>query len=112
MLSLLRMLLEIEGYEAVEWDASAERDQLEDLVTAVQHERPDILVLDVHLQGLSGFDLLRLIRADPYLKQIRVLMSSGMDLASKCRREGADGFIQKPYMPDELIKVIQITLGD
>jgi CheY-like chemotaxis protein len=112
MLSLLRMLLEIEDYEVVEWDSSAESNKSEDLALAVQRERPDLLILDVHLQDSSGIDLLRLIREDPYLKDVRVLMTSGMDLASKCRREGADGFIQKPYMPDELINVIQTTLGD
>jgi DNA-binding response OmpR family regulator len=38
-------------------------------------------------------------------------MASGMDLTSQCLQAGADGFILKPFMPDELIAKIQKTLS-
>jgi DNA-binding response OmpR family regulator len=53
---------------------------------------------------------LRGIRNDPDFKDIKILMSSGMDFTYQSMEEGADGFLLKPYMPDELIARIQEIL--
>jgi DNA-binding NarL/FixJ family response regulator len=45
------------------------------------------------------------------MKDIRVLMASGMEFTRRCQEEGADGFILKPFEPDELVEVIRNTLG-
>lgn len=109
MLSLIRTLLEIEGFQVVNYECV---EKLEETFSAVRLERPAMILLDVHLRCFNGLDLLRLIRQDEELKQTRVLMSSGMELSYQCGQEGADGFILKPYMPDELIKMIRDTLGN
>jgi DNA-binding response OmpR family regulator len=108
MFSLLCMLLEFEGYEVIAWDGN---EDIESILTTIRREQPELVFLDVHLRHLSGFDLLRKLKNDPNLDRMRVLMASGMDLNYKCRQEGADGFILKPFMPDELIGVIQQTLS-
>ncbi len=108
MFSLLHMLLEFEGYQVVLWEGGG---QVEDILSILQRERPALVLLDVNLRHLNGFDVLRQIRRDPELQGTRVLMASGMDMTYKCRQEGADGFILKPFMPDELIGAIQQTLG-
>jgi chemosensory pili system protein ChpA (sensor histidine kinase/response regulator) len=106
--SLLHMLLEFEGYQVVHWEGG---EQVEEVLGLIRRERPSLVLLDVNLRHLSGFEVLRALRRDPGLKGTRVLMTSGMDLTYRSRQEGADGFITKPFMPDDLIQTIQETLG-
>lgn len=108
MLSLLSTLLEFEGYGVVQIGTRRDVDELTDLV---RDEKPDLMLVDVHLGRLNGFELLRRMREDGLLKGIRVLMSSGMDLRNRADYEGADGFILKPYMPEDLMGKIRHLLG-
>jgi CheY-like chemotaxis protein len=109
MLSLLRTLLSFEGYEVLELDCL---EQLNEIVAIIQKERPDLVLMDVNLHGFDGFEILSRIREDQQGKAIRVLMSSGMDFSERCQQAGADGFILKPYMPEDLIKSIRQALSD
>jgi DNA-binding response OmpR family regulator len=59
----------------------------------------------------TGFDLLKDIRADDQMKDIGVVMSSGMNYRQESTEAGADGFVMKPYMPDELLKLIKLTIS-
>ena len=104
MLSLLKTLLEIEGYSAKGFDGQLDPDSM---VETIHEEAPDLVLIDVHLRKLNGFDLLKAIRSDSRLKSLIVMMSSGMDVGEQCKRAGADGFILKPYMPDELLAHIR-----
>jgi DNA-binding response OmpR family regulator len=108
MLSLLQTLLNMEGFDV----AYLERDEdPEAILCAMRLEKPSLVLVDVNLRKMSGFDLLHAIRQDAELKPVRVLMSSGMDFGMRSYEEGADGFILKPYMPDELIQKIRLTIG-
>jgi DNA-binding response OmpR family regulator len=108
MFSLLTMLLEYEGYEVIQWDGG---EKVEDVITVLNQELPDLVLLDVHLRHLDGFDVLNSMKKEPALNSMRVLMASGMDMTYRSKQEGANGFILKPFMPDELIQKIQQTLG-
>jgi DNA-binding response OmpR family regulator len=113
MLSLLDTLLALEGYgvSKLGGDRSLEGEEIR---YAIRREKPDLLMMDVHLNqvnGLDGFDLLRQLRRDPDLAGMKILISSGMDFSDKCTREGADGFVLKPYMPEELLVKIRRILG-
>lgn len=113
MLSLLDTLLALEGYNVSKLggDLSLEGPEIQ---YAIRREKPDLLMMDVHLNqvnGLDGFDLLRKVRRDPDLADMKILISSGMDFSDKCIREGADGFVLKPYMPEELLVKIGKILG-
>ncbi len=113
MLSLLDTLLALEGYEVSKLgdDPSLEDQEIQQ---AIRRERPDLLMMDVHLNqvnGLDGFDLLHLLRQDPDLTEMNILISSGIDFSEKCEREGADGFVLKPFMPEELLIKIRKILG-
>ena len=107
MRSLLQTLLEFEGFLVLQLDGGT---NLDDILDRLRHDRPDLILLDVHLRNLSGFDLVTQLRQDEELKQTRVLMSSGMELSVQCRQAGADGFILKPFMPEDLIAKIRNTL--
>ncbi len=109
MITLLETLLGIEGYEVVAFRGG------EDILEAVRREKPDLVLLDVNLknfgiQDRDGFDVLRAIRADDELQTIGVIISSGMNYQHECEEAGADGFVMKPYMPDDLLNLIKTTI--
>jgi DNA-binding response OmpR family regulator len=108
MLSLLSTLLKMEGYQIIQLTTEQTVDEL---ITTLRREKPDGALVDVHLQQASGIDLLIRVRKEPDLSSIRILMSSGLDMSAECKRAGADDFILKPYMPDELIKRIRRVLN-
>jgi DNA-binding response OmpR family regulator len=101
MLSLLRTLLKMEGFETVTLN------EQENVLDAIYRDHPDLILLDVHLTQGNGVDLLREIRADVNLPNIFVIMQSGMNLEAECKAAGADTFLLKPYMPDVLINSIK-----
>lgn len=108
MFSLLQMLLEFEGYNVVLWEGE---EHIQDTIDSLCQEKPDLILMDIHLRHLNGFDVLHSLRIEPELDGVRVLIASGVDMTDRSQQEGADGFILKPFMPDELIDKIQQTLG-
>lgn len=105
MLSLLRTLLKMEGFDTTTLGVE------EDVLDVLRRDAPDIVLLDVNLTQGNGIDFLRRIRQDDELKNIVVIMSSGMPLADECFAAGADSFLLKPYMPDTLISAIKDGLS-
>jgi DNA-binding response OmpR family regulator len=97
MRSLLVTLLEYEGFQVIPFNTAG------DVLEILRREKPDALLMDVHLRETNGLDVLRQIRQDRELAQTKVLMSSGMDKRMGAIEAGADDFILKPYMPDELV---------
>lgn len=106
MLNLLETLFSIEGYDV------CSVDQDEDFFDSVKQNEPDLVIMDVHLRSgkgveINGFDLLQRIKEEPGLEMVKVIMLSGTDLRIESRIAGADEFIIKPFMPDELIQKIE-----
>ncbi|NUM43943.1 MAG: response regulator [Anaerolineales bacterium] len=103
--TLLKTLLEMEGFNVYPWDLGT------DVLEKVNSVEPDVVVMDVNLNGLNGIDVLRDLRAEQKYQDVRVIMSSGMNYQEECNREGANGFLLKPYMPDDLISLIRKNLS-
>ena len=81
-------------------------NHMDGLLSAIRDKRPQIALVDVNLSHASGLDLVRNIRREPELKGTSILMASGSNIKKECIQAGADGFIMKPFMPDELLKMI------
>jgi DNA-binding response OmpR family regulator len=105
MVSLLKTLLKMEGFDVVAMHPD------DDIPAAVLRENPDILLLDLHLSGQSGLDILDALRHSEATVDTRVVMSSGADVKEECLRRGANGFLMKPYMPDDLIVMLKQTIN-
>ena len=105
MLHLLDTLLRIEGYQTVKLSEE------ENVLDAAHRERPEIILLDVHLRDINGLDILKEIRSDATLRKTIVIMQSGMNMTAECSNAGADVFLLKPYMPDMLIDAIKDCLA-
>lgn len=101
---LLKILLEMDGY-LVHIVPNGRK-----VVAEAKANRPDIVIMDVHLADSNGIDVLRDIRADAELTYLPVIMSSGMDLEDQCKDAGATDFVLKPFPPDQLSTVIQKAL--
>ncbi len=98
MLNLLKTLLELEGGEAITLT------QVDEIIPTARAERPDLIMLDFHLAGGNSMGILQALKSDEVLKEIPVIVASGMDRAEAARRMGADDFILKPFRPAELIE--------
>lgn len=83
---------------------------------AILREKPQLVVLDVSMPGLTGLQLCRLIRADDRLSGIRILLlSASVDDASRrtATSAGADEFLVKPFSPRELAaRLAEISTGE
>lgn len=101
MVSLLKTLLNMEGFDVIALDAHS------DVAAAVEQEQPHALFMDVHLGGQNGMQILELIRGNQKNSDVRVIMTSGMNMKDECISRGADVFLLKPFMPDDLIKALQ-----
>ena len=73
MISLLNTLLEIEGFEV------AYVEDFSNVLQEIPKNKPDVILLDVHLKDVNGLDILVDIRKDANLKEVNIIMSSGMD---------------------------------
>ena len=98
MRSLLKTLLEMEGFSCLTSEGTNENQLAE-----IEQFQPQFIIIDYHLRRLSGIDLLRKIRTDNQLPAPFILMTSGEDRKLQCIDAGADGFLLKPFMPEELI---------
>lgn len=107
MISLLKMLLELDGYKVV--SLSQYQGNIDQLV---QDESPDLIFLDVHLGQQNGLDVIKDLKKNSSFKDIKVIMTSGMTMEKECKKAGADDFILKPYMPDELLGIIKDYFPD
>jgi len=106
MLNLLDTLFKIEGFAVARCDGS----DLDVLLDLARHEAPDAALLDVHLKRMNGLEALRRIRQDPQLYKVKVVMTSGLDKRTESLAAGADDFIQKPFMPEQLVNIIRKRL--
>lgn len=101
MVSLLKTLLNMEGFDVVALDVHS------DVAAAVEREKPHALFMDVHLAGKNGMQILESIREQKANANVRIIMTSGMNMKEECISRGADAFLLKPFMPDDLIKALQ-----
>jgi PAS domain S-box-containing protein len=97
--TVLVNMLKLEKYQVI-----AASNGREGLAAAATH-RPDVMLLDVMMPGLDGYEVCRLLRADPMLLHMPVLLISSLnDRESRLHglEQGADDFITKPFDTVEL----------
>ena len=102
MVSLLTTLLKMEGFEVVQLDIQA------DVPSAVAREKPDVLLMDVHLGEQNGMDIVASIRENTDFSRMNIVMTSGLNVKDECLKRGANFFLLKPFMPDDLLKVLRV----
>ena len=81
----------------------------EEALPIMKAQKPDLVLLDLYLPGMDGTELCDIIKADEELKMIPVIFISAnpLDIEKKTEEHKADGCIQKPFDPEDLISEIE-----
>ncbi len=96
------------------FDVRAEMRGTAGLTAAMQH-RPDVIILDLKLPDISGYEVCRELRKLYHRWDVPILMLTGLDQPVDQLRgfaRGADAYLTKPYDPVELLQTIQLLLGE
>jgi|SRR6516162_16396 CheY-like chemotaxis protein len=97
------------GEEAIEYLSGVGRYS-----NRVEHPLPELLLLDLRLQGIDGFEVLQWIRAQPSIRGLRVVVLSGSQNVWDVRRayqEGANSFMVKPADFERFVEVSRALNG-
>ena len=101
---ILRDLLATSGYEMVEANNG------EQALAAVDQHRPDLILMDIQLPIMDGYEATRRIRANPANKRIPIIAVTSYALSgneSMALAAGCDAYVPKPYSPRELLAKIR-----
>lgn len=101
-------LLEANGFDVL---TATDGDEALDVAT---QEIPDLVVLDIILPRRNGFQVCRALRSEERTAEIGIVMLSSKSQANDrewARRQGADGYLTKPYNDQELVSCLRNVLG-
>jgi two-component system cell cycle response regulator DivK len=102
--TILRDLLSTAGYALIE-----AVDGLEGVKLA-RSERPDLILMDIQLPGLDGYEATRQIKATDELKSVPIIAVTSYALSgdeAKARAAGCDGYVTKPFSPRQLLAKVR-----
>jgi len=101
---ILRDLLGSVGYDMIEaWDGEAALAKLGEV-------RPDLILMDIQLPGMDGYEVTRRVKANPDWKAIPIIVVTSYALSGdeeKARQAGCDDYVAKPYSPRALLAKIR-----
>ena len=101
---ILRDLLTSSGYRLVEAEDG------EQALTMAERQRPDLILMDVQIPLIDGYEVTRRLKADPVLRAIPIIVVTSYALSgdeSKARAAGCDAYVTKPYSPRALLAKIR-----
>ncbi|MDP1645931.1 MAG: response regulator [Thiobacillus sp.] len=105
---LLRLILKDAGYRVLEAGSGPEA------LDILRREKPDAMVLDVRMPGMTGYEVCQAVRRDPEFATLPVIMVTALSLPEERIRgieAGATDFISKPFNRKELLARIQASLA-
>jgi two-component system cell cycle response regulator DivK len=105
---ILRDLLGMAGYDVVE-----AHDGAQGVAMATEH-KPDLILMDIQMPVMDGYEATRQIKASPELKAIPIMAVTSYALSGdeqKTRDAGCDAYIAKPYSPRQMLAKVREILG-
>jgi two-component system cell cycle response regulator DivK len=105
---ILRDLLTNADFEVIE----AEDGEVG--LTAAAAHRPDLILMDIQLPGMDGYEVTRRLKADAQLHSIPIIAVTSYALtgeANTARAAGCDAYIPKPYSPRQLLAKVREFLS-
>jgi two-component system cell cycle response regulator DivK len=101
---ILRDLLTSRGYDLVEAEDG------EKALTLAEDRRPDLILMDVQIPLIDGYEVTRRLKANPALRAIPIIVVTSYALSgdeSKARAAGCNAYVSKPYSARQLLAKIQ-----
>lgn len=86
----------------------------EEALEAMEEEKPDLVLLDIVMPGMDGYEVCRRIKANPSFKEVPVIFLSGNDSTEEKQKGmelGAVDFMTKPIDSDMVVKKVKDILG-
>ena len=102
ILKVVSVSLTVAGYDVITTNSGEEALKL------VKEANPDIMLLDIVMEPVSGIDVLLRLRHSPHIPVI--VFTAQKVIAEAAFSAGAKGYISKPFTPDELVKKIEEIL--
>jgi two-component system, cell cycle response regulator DivK len=101
---IIRDMLAPTGYEITEVENG------EEALAAIAKQRPDLILMDIQLPVMDGYEATRQIKADPALRSIPIIAVTSYALSgeeTKARSAGCDEYVPKPFSPRQLMAKIR-----
>jgi two-component system response regulator VicR len=109
MIQLVTLILENRGYEVIGATGGAEGLEL------IAQENPDLVLLDLMMPGMNGWDVYQQMKSDDYMKTIPVIVvtakATNIDKVLGLHIAKVQDYITKPFSPAELLSSIDKVLG-
>ncbi len=105
---LVAFMLRFAGYEVMAASNG------EEAVQAATHEVPDLVLMDVRMPRMTGYDACRLMKANPTLRDVPVVFLSAKGQEAEIQsglEAGAEEYLLKPFSPDELTNRVRTILS-
>ena len=106
---IIRDMLAGTDYEIIETENG------EEALAAIAKQRPDLILMDVQLPIMDGYEATRRIKADPALRSIPIIAVTSYALSGedkRARAAGCDDYVAKPYSPRQLLVKIRQHLPE
>lgn len=84
----------------------------EEALSLIDSFKPHIVLLDLMMPGIDGWDIIKAIREKYSKEQMAIIVTSAItdyETITECKNNGVDDFITKPIMPDMLLNSIQLN---
>lgn len=105
---ILRDLLTSAGFEVIEAENG------EQALAMAAAERPELILMDIQLPVLDGYEATRRLKTDPVLRAIPIIVITSYALSGdeeRARAAGCDDYVAKPYSPREVLDKVQKILS-
>ena len=105
---LVKMSLVVEGYDVRTVTSGFEA------LEEIEKQKPDLIVLDVSMPGMNGYEVCANLKSNPQTKSIRIVFLTALGNSGDAQRGfavGGDDYIIKPFDPDELLAKVREIIG-
>ena len=108
--SVLQLLLEV--FRLEDYEVLCAKDG-EEALRIVREDNPEVILLDVRLPKMDGYEVCKSIKSDSTTSRIKVIMLSGITQEyeiNEAKKVGMDAFIKKPFSPTSLVEKVEVLL--
>lgn len=109
IMAMKRSILEGAGFDTI-----AASDGIEG-IQRVWEEKPDLILLDIRLPDMNGYQVCRLLKSDDTYRDIPIVMATASETEKKDEfwgvQTGADAYLVEPFEPDDLLAIVRRLIG-